>query len=155
MKGLLLAITGLVAVGAISLGIKDYIQQKNARPPVSTSTPAVVPSKNINGRKKPTLSKMRQTKTSGSEASTSATAEAAADDIQNPLISAEFAGAAKNQPGHDEVEAAMDRNSRVRNNARPGSLPMKCLPLPNGTKPGDVDAGYYKDWAKEYSCVIP
>ena len=34
--------------------------------------------------------------------------------------------------------------------ARVCNEPAQSLLLPNGTKPGDVDATYYVNWAREY-----
>jgi hypothetical protein len=74
-----------------------------------------------------------------------------------PVISEEFDDTVRERPkaAHDEVEAAMGRDNRVRNSVRPALPQAPCLPLPNGTKLGDVDAAYYKHWAREYSCLIP
>jgi hypothetical protein len=62
--------------------------------------------------------------------------------MEKPVISDEFAKAGGNaKAAHDEVEAAKDQTNRV------------CHyppPLPNGTKPADVDAAYYYNWAREY-----
>jgi hypothetical protein len=71
-------------------------------------------------------------------------------------MSEEFADTVREQPNtaHDEVQATVGPNNRVPNSARP-ALEALCLPLPNGTKLGDVDAFYYKHWAREYSCLIP
>jgi hypothetical protein len=30
----------------------------------------------------------------------------------------------------------------------------RCSPLPNSTKAEDVDAPYYKNWAREYGCGL-
>jgi hypothetical protein len=48
---------------------------------------------------------------------------------------------------HDELEAAIDRNHRTHNELETTTA---CLPLPNLTKLGDVDAPYYLNWAREY-----
>lgn len=154
MKGFLLALTGIVAVGAITLGIRDYIHQKNTKPAAGASTPAIVQSNAITASKKNNSAKTKPARV-GSGANSSATAEALADDTEKALISKEFSGTESAQATHDEVEAAMDRNNRPRKAARPETGLPHCMPLPNGTRPEDVDARYYKDWAKEYSCQLP
>lgn len=158
MKRFLVALIGIVAVVAISVGIKDYVkQQGKAKPPASTSTPTVVDSNAITVPKQTTSAKTRQARMSATEANAPATAQAAADEILEKRLNKEFADTVRENPkaAHDELEAAMDRNNRVRNTARPALLPAQCLPLPNGTKLRDVDATYYKNWAREYSCLIP
>ena len=137
MPRLLLALTGIVAIGVISIGIKDYVKhQKEAQPPASTHSPTVLHSNAITDPKKATSAKTGRARMPASEANAPATAEAAADDMEKPLISEEFAKAgAKVKADGDEVEAAKDRNNRV------------CYyppPLPNGTKPADGGwASYY------------
>ena len=153
MPRLLLALTGIVAVGAISLGIKDYLkQQKEPKPSASTSTPT--PSTAITV---PNMTTSAQTRQARMSANAPATAQAAADDMELPLNSEEIADTVRERrkAAHDEVEAAMDRNNRVDNSTWPTLSPVQCLPLPNGTKLRDVDAAYYKNWAREYSCLIP
>ena len=153
MPRLLLALTVITAIGAISLGIKDYVQQhKEAKPPASTSSPTDVHSNAITAQKKTTSAKTRNTRMSATEAN-AATPQAAAADTELAVISEDDTVRERPKAAHDEVEAAMDRNNRVRNTARPAAA--ACLPLPNWTKLTDVDAAYYKNWAREYSCLIP
>jgi hypothetical protein len=45
----------------------------------------------------------------------------------------------------------MKRNNRVPNKFH---TITDCVPLPNLTKPRDVDAAYYQNWAREYSCLF-
>jgi hypothetical protein len=83
---------------------------------------------------------------SATEANVRATAQGAADGIEKPLINEQ------SQAAHDEAEAPMDRNGRVPNELDTSAVPASsaCLPLPNLTKPGDVDTAYYENWAREY-----
>jgi len=145
---LLLALTGIVVIGAIFIGIKDYVkQQQEAKPRASTSTPSIDHSNAKTVPKKTTSVKTRRARTSATDADapgTTLTLPVAdyADYMEKPVISEEFAKAgAKAKAAHDEVQAAKDQNNRV------------CHyppPLPNGTKTADVDAAYYYNWSREY-----
>lgn len=158
-----IALTVLVAVVAISVGIKDYFQQqKNVAPPASTATAA--DSKAKNRPKKTSSTKTRQARRPASETTVSATTRSDADNIETPLT-AQFPKAGANAtlsmdggPNNvivqaaqreREVEAATDGEGRIGNEFSATGL-SACLPLPNMTKPGDIDAPYYENWAKEY-----
>ena len=162
----LLALTAIVAIAAISVGIKDHLQQKNATSETSIFTPNDVSPKAARGHKKATSAKIRRLPTSAIEKSASATALIAGDDLTTGFVSKEFARTGANptivigndtrtvaaQAALDEAELAGDPDNRSHEElpslALPGS--SACLPLPNLTKPGDVDAPYYENWAREY-----
>jgi hypothetical protein len=161
----LIALTVIVTVVAIYVGIKDYVgQNKKAGPPASTSTPTEVHSNARTRPRKATSAKAIRARTSASEANAPAPAQGAADDMEKALISEESAKAgakaivvmdngpntARAQSAHDGVEAAMDRSGRVSNEFDPSA----CLPLPNLTNPGDADTVYYENWAREYNCGL-
>ena len=155
----LLVLTAIVAIVAIFLGVKNYVEPRKATPPASTSTPVVEHSKVVTRTKKTTSAKAERTRVSATDAN----ASAATDDTEKSLIGA-YAGAKAKaatengadalsaQAGDDEVEAAMDGSIRVGNEGERigGPAFSECLPLPNGTLPGDVDAPYYFRWAGEY-----
>lgn len=178
----LILLAGIVAIAAMSVGIKDYLQEKEAKP-ATTSTPAVAHSNTTRIRKKTASGKTRQARMSATHANASATEQAAADNntaannSEKPLTSEEFLKAGGNavlvidnarntgrtQSARDEADAATERTNRAREElntlaacetATPGLCATKCLPLPNLTKPGDVDAFYYENWAREYSCLF-
>jgi hypothetical protein len=145
MPRLLLALAGIVVFGVIALGIKDYVKQhKEGKPSASTRTPSVVHSNVISDPRKTTSAKTGRARMSLSEATAPPT-QAAADQTETPLMRREFAKAGANaKAAHDEVDPVNDGNNRV------------CYyppPLPNGTKPADVDAVYYYNWAREYCDV--
>jgi len=161
----LLALTAIVAIAAISVGIKDHLQQKNATSETSIFRPNDVSPKAARGHKKATSAKIRRLPTSAIEKSASATALIAGDDLTTGLVSKEFARTGANptlvigdtrtvaaQAALDEAELAGDPDNRSHEElpslALPGS--SACLPLPNLTKPCDVDAPYYENWAREY-----
>ena len=164
----LLALTLLVAAVAFFFGIKDYFQQKNPKP--VTSTPDVVVPKTVDVQKKSTSLKTRRARGSATEADDPAAAQAAGDETVKPLIAMRSANSgakaivANNNAlnavkgSHDDQETAMGRsNDGVRNDKdseifAPTLSTPKCVPLPNVTAPADVDAPYYQNWAREYSC---
>jgi len=143
----LVALTVIVTIAAVSLGIKDYVEQHSkAEPPASRNTPTEVHSKARTRSRKTTSPRVLPARMSAIEANAPATAQRAADYIEKRLISEQ------SQAAHDEVEAPMDRNGRVRNELDTSAVPASsaCLPLPNLTKSGDVDTAYYENWAREY-----
>ena len=159
------ALAAIVAIVAIALGIKDYVGQ-NPNSPADTNTPTVENAKAVTRPKKSTSGKAERTRTSATEATAGAQASTGAVDMEKPLIAEQSADArAQRTPGmennantltaqavHDEREAAIDRDDGVPNErdaiTKRGS--SACLPLPNGTRPEDVDAPYYFGWATEY-----
>ena len=156
----LLALAGIVALVAICVGIKDYVQRKDADSQASALTSAVVNPAPVARHKKTTSAKTKQTRGPANELSSRSDTSLAANGTEKPLVSAEFATLSGNEASllgsgpeaaSDQAEAAaMDEDYRVRNHSAvfPGS--SACLPLPNLTQPGDVDAPYYENWAKEY-----
>lgn len=157
----LLVLTGIIALVAICVGIKDYVEQKNAT--AAATTPVVADANATTRRNKATSAKAIRARLS---VNASPTAQVAAYNMDSTLMSEEFANTRTNgifEPGNglntligqaarDELEAATDPDNRVRNElhsfAAPGA--SGCLPLPNLTKPGDVDAPYYENWARTY-----
>ena len=160
------ALTAIVAIVAIGLGIKDYVGQQNLSAPAGAATPAVEHTKAITRPKKSTSGKTERTRTSATEAAAEETAQAAtaADEMQKPVMSVGSADpdgkqtiAMENQPNtlsaeaaRDERETAIGLDNRAPNETIAGPGSSACLPLPNGTLPGDVDADYYFGWATEY-----
>jgi hypothetical protein len=144
MPRLLVALIGIAVIGVMCIGIRDYVkQQKDAKPSASTRTPTVVHSNRMIDPKKDTSAKTGRARMSASKANDPTTQLAvAADETEEPQDGDQFVKAgAKPTAAHDEIEAAKDRNNQA------------CYyppPLPNATKPADVDALYYYNWAREY-----
>jgi hypothetical protein len=150
-------LTVIVAIVAISIGIKDYVdQRKEAKLPANTSESTSVPS-NATTHRKSNSGKIKLARMSTTEKMSPGTAKSTTDnpvtnnnEVEKRLNSGEFATmgvkaipVADNTPGtvrgranRDGVEAALSEG--------------QCLPLPNLTKPEDVDGKYYMNWAKEY-----
>jgi hypothetical protein len=146
-----LALAGIVATVAISFGIKDYVQQKQANPPVSTGTLTVENPKAKISQKKSTSIKTRDARSSATETKALASGQTSAYNTEQALIRKEsIQGGAK---AMDVNNAAA--NSVITQGTADDEEVARCVPLPNGTKPGDVDALYYKNWARTYGCVFP
>ena len=169
----LLALAAIVVLAAISLGIKDHFQpSKEAQDmasanPSAASSAAAVP-------KKIDSAKLRRVRISGLRANPPATAQSATDGIERQSVSVNYTKAdaeafivnnhAWNTVGlvhaaHDQADATTDSRTRLGKelNAKivKASLSApKCVPLPNSVMHGDVDAHYYENWAREYSCQL-
>ena len=163
----LLALTVIVVVVALYVGIKDYLQQRNAPPQVSTSTPTVVDSIAKTVEKKTTPAKTRRTPMRATERHAAPMAQAAPDASEQSRVNDESSSAQDqvvndNAPNtvmaaDDAEEAAMGQDNRVGNKldgktAVSQLTAPQCVPLPNVTNPEDVDAHYYRNWAREYWC---
>jgi len=152
---LLVVITGVVAILASFVGVRDYMGRKDAAKPLaSTSSTVAVQSNSGTARRKTNSAKTRHPRRSSTEANT-ATWLAAAD-VEKPTTGLD---SAKPDMVHDASASMIpdtsttSRDQLAQNDVNvPWSL--ACLPLPNSTKPGDVDANYYQDWAKEYGCKL-
>ena len=160
-------LTAIVAIAVISLGVKDYVeQQKQAKPSLAGSASTVTHSSAITHPRKTSSVKARRAPASAIEANAAATGQAAAAETEKPLISEEFSkpgtkaialmgqgfGTAKVQAANDEPGAKIHPRDGVRDELDVPTRPAlsSCMPLPNGTEPGDVDAPYYEVWAREY-----
>lgn len=171
----LLAITGVVALVVISLGIKDFLDARKAakHPPVTptvtaTSTPAP-PQKDATPIKKKSVRTHRSGASAHEAAPGDANQATTMGNVQDsktvqstntgatPIPVAENPESAMSaQTAHDEIVARLDRSDRVHmasQTMRFASSTVDCIPLPNGTETKDVDAGYYRNWAREYSCI--
>jgi len=160
-----LVLTGIVAIAVLCLGIKDHFEQeKNSNNPAN-ATPTLVRSDTTTRQKKTTSAKTRQQRMPATETNASAASQGVTDNLEKSLIRQESAKSERPivaiDPGpngekvkgtHRELEAATDEGDRVGHERRtiPNSALPTCLPLPNGTELGDVDAPYYGNWAGEY-----
>jgi hypothetical protein len=155
------ALTAIVAIVAIALGVKDYVQ---APPAAGTGTPVIENSKTVTGpAKKAASAKSKARGRSETAVSTGETGQAAADIPEKPLINWDSVkGRSKTlddgpaslraAAGGDHAEAGMHPEDGA--DTAGGAITQRgsseCLPLPNGTQPEDVDAPYYFGWATEY-----
>jgi uncharacterized protein with FMN-binding domain len=162
----LLALTVIVVVVALYVGIEDYVQQKNAPPPVSTSAATAGDSHAKTDGKKTASAKTGRIRLRASKGNAAATARVGADANEKSSINQESNSGVQDQLVNDNApsttataddagEAAIGQDNRGNKlDARTAlsELTAQCVPLPNVTNPKDVDAPYYLNWAREYWC---
>jgi hypothetical protein len=143
-------LTAAVFVAAISISIWDYAKEKHSKP--WASTPTAVEPNAVGLAKKTTSSKTRRARISATEGNVSATARA-----KTRVVSDNAPNTVRAQTARNEISIAMDQsegNELQTKVARPTLSGPYCVPLPNGSKLGDADAGYYRNWAIEYGCLF-
>jgi hypothetical protein len=166
MPRVALALAAIVAIVVISVAVKDYVQhEKQAKPATTVSTTTVADAK-AKSRSNKSSSKRNSAKTRAQLSMSTAKASAqAAEGVEKQPINGDFAGTdaatmamkdadpsvSQTQLADDPIQTS-DGQNRLRNQLdRLGSRGSStCLPLPNGTTFGDVDAAYYDNWAGEY-----
>lgn len=162
----LLAVAAIVALLCGSLAVRDYFQQRKQATPPPITTAAIDP---LNGSSAPgkTVSKRKAARISLPKGKSRA-AETSAEDADNRLaptlatssvVLASMSATSKLQSAGDAQGEPIDGRNQLPNQwrampARPIQTSLHCLPLPNLTDSRDVDASYYRNWAREYSCRI-
>ena len=155
----LLVLTAIVMIVAISVGVRDYLQEKRAKPPQETSS-LTSGNSNIPAPDKKSAS-AKKTLVTVRRARMSAAADELSKTATNSVASAK--PAANDEPLNTVLVQAAQRQQETFNgsssapnqagsNIRPALFVITCVPLPNLIQPGDVDAPYYQNWAREYSC---
>jgi hypothetical protein len=159
----LIALTVIVAALAIYTGVKDHYDQKRQAVSAANTVSATDASaaQKLPAKKKH-LRKAAEARRRSAPAGDSGATQNPGADIAQQLVHDQFAQAsahAKLGVGNDQdagANAESEKAGEIRNRKQQGSrefdasLSPECLPLPNMTKPGDVDAPYYENWAKEY-----
>jgi hypothetical protein len=157
----MLVLAAIVAIVAISVGIRDHARQQETKAPASTSTPSLADS---NLRKKSTSAKTRRAPMPATEGNDRTTSGPPQVIWKSPFTKAGAKATGGNdapntlraQAANDEREATLGRGNRVNEldpkTTKPPVLDPECLPLPNLTGTRDVDAYYYQNWAREYWC---
>lgn len=166
----LIALTVIVAAIAIYTGVKDHYDQKKQAAAATTISEADASAKHDGSTKKIHSRKTKGSRraeavavASGATKKSGADAPASGNDIAHQLVRDEYAQAsalakagtgseqdAAETDGQQEQAGGMQDRKRKGSREFDASLSPECLPLPNMTKPGDVDAPYYENWAKEY-----
>jgi len=165
----LLALAGIVVLAAAFIGVKDYFQKPRETQPTASASPLVAQSNPTTVAKKAGSTKLRRARIS-SAGNAANTPGFAADNTENSSTSEESGEAGSEtsndyaqrtlaQAARDGADAAMEGQTRQGGeiDARMVRLlfsPPKCVPLPNLVISGDVDAPYYENWAREYSCRL-
>jgi hypothetical protein len=153
----LVILTVIVALIAIFVGVKDYLDKRKSPNAQDSSTPHVVAYSSVATDAKKTPAKAKRGR--GSEAANSARVLAAEEDMGKPMVSGEFGsgrtgfgyglGVSQADPNQAMLVAGTmgeEKAARVLGAASSSA----CLPLPNGTNVGDVDAPYYQNWSRVY-----
>lgn len=174
---IVVVLTVIVAFFAIFLGVKDYFQPRRETKTSASTTVATATHPDAKDvHKKNAVGSARQKRISGSGLKPVAASQTAADEsgsllapasanstllvVKDNALHAMPAGMMDGAAGGDE-QAPMDSDDRAPKKAgakagKPTTIAVspECLPLPNMTGPGDVDAQYYRNWAREYSCQL-
>ena len=167
----LLALTAIVFLAALYVGVRDYFQKPREAQPTASAVVAVAQSNATSVPKKTRSPRLRRVRMSAMAANAANPAHSA-EDTEKPFISQQSSVADAKQIGsdyapnsegvqaaHDKAEAAEDRPVIVGYGLRTSivvsafSVPQ-CIPLPNSVMREDVDAPYYENWAREYSCHL-
>ena len=144
----LVILTAVVALIALFIGVRDYLATKHeVRPAVSMSAKSAVQPDELNARKKIGPAKKRQAERSAAE-TPSARADAAGWDAASKSLIKDVLVKVDSTPDRRRIEEVQPLLNEVSSRS-PSRL---CAPLPNSTKPEDVDAIYYQGWAREYGC---
>ena len=150
---LILALLGILAVVVITVAIKDYVVQRRDVTATVSTTPPVAPSSDAEKRNASSKKRRARANTAGSNAAATAQADAeglkeqGSDEFATATVINNAPNPASTQTPHNET------NTRLRtasDSDGPELFAARCVPLPNLTKPGDVDGPYYQNWAKEY-----
>jgi hypothetical protein len=142
----LVILTALIAAVALFIGVRDYLGTKHqAMSTTGAGMPTVVQPDTIVHKKVAITTKRRRQGSAAKE--NGPVPRSAQSDTDEPLIRDVLAqGEANHKHGRDvNVQPALKE-------AASRSASPSCAPLPNSTKPRDVDAIYYQGWAREYGC---
>lgn len=143
----LVVFTALIAAIALFVGIRDYVATKHKAQPTAATAQNIVQPNAGTARKKATAKKGRA-QPSAAE-TTAAVADAAWDTAGKSLIKDVLMKVEPAPNGQRSAEV-----QPVLNEASSRSSSRSCAPLPNSTRPEDVDAIYYQGWAREYGCGL-
>jgi hypothetical protein len=168
---IVVVLTAIVAFFAIFLGVKDYFQPRTETKTSASTTAATAAQPDAkDAHKKNALAGTRRKRSSGKDVKPVAADQAGEDEsesllaptVANSTLLVVKDNALHAAPGAGNGEqAAMNADDGVQKKLNPKvgkpttiAVSPECLPLPNMTGPGDVDAPYYRNWAREYSCQL-
>lgn len=143
----LVVLTALIAAIALFVGIRDYFATKHKAQPTAATVQNIVHPNAGTARKKATA-KNRRARRFAAE-TTAAVADAAWDAAGKSLIKDVLMKVEPTPNGRRSAEV-----QPVLNEANSRLSSRSCAPLPNSTRPEDVDAIYYQGWAREYGCGL-
>jgi len=147
----LLAGAGIVALLIVLVEVKDYAERKSASNSPGSSTSTTVPP-DVKSTPK-TTGKTRRARVSADAAVDSeAESDDAADALENASTMGGIEQASERAPVVSEDDVKGGQPEAVKSPSK--AAKPRCSPLPNSTKAEDVDAPYYKNWAREYGCGL-
>jgi hypothetical protein len=142
----LVVLTAFIAAIALFIGVRDYLGTTHkAEVTAGTGTPTLV-QPDISAHKNAATTAKHRPHGSAAE-KIGSVPRTAQDDTDEPLVSHVLASAEANYKVGGDVKV-----QPLLNEAASQSVSPSCAPLPNSTKPRDVDAIYYQGWAREYGC---
>lgn len=147
----LLAGAGIVILVIILVEIKDFAARKSGVSPSSATSSATIVHPNAKSAP-PKNSSRRRARTPAEEIADSVAQGLVRDGMATPSILGGVIQAGARSPFVPEQGVKRSEPGGVENQIR--AVSAKCVPLPNSTKPGDVDVRYYQNWAREYGCGL-
>lgn len=144
----LVVLTVVVAGIALWIGIRDYVGAKNRVWPAVTTGTQKAPQPYVTVRKKAFAVNKRRMQASATETNAQVS-NTGGNGAETPLIREILA---RGETAYNGAKTA--KVQPLLNEANSRSSPHECVPLPNSTKPEDVDAIYYQGWAREYGCGL-
>jgi len=147
----LLAGAGIVALITILVGVKDYAERKSAgNPPSGTGSPSVVHS-DVKSIPKANV-KRKGPRPPATGVNDYAAESPSADALEKFPTMGGIVQAGARIPLATDDGVKRGELEPIQSQRKAG--PARCSPLPNSTKPEDVDARYYQNWAREYGCGV-
>ena len=147
----LLAGAGIIALITIGVGVKDFAERKSYVSPQSATSSATAGKSDPKSAPK-TTAKTRRERRSATSGIDSAVERGPAGDLEKSPITGGILQAGARAPLVADEDVKSGQAEPVEKPTKSAS--PKCSPLPNSTKPEDVDAPYYKNWAREYGCIL-
>jgi hypothetical protein len=140
---------GLVALITILVGVKDFAERKSAsNPPSRTDSATVV---HPESKSAPKAAGKRKGTRGPATAVNESVAETLPADAPGrfPIMEGIVQAGARAPLVPDD---SVNKGQLGPIESKGKTPPTRCAPLPNSTKPEDVDATYYLNWAREYGC---
>ena len=144
------ALAVIVAGGMVYLGVAGYREREQARRAIPIVPAPVVTTV------QPTLPKKSSAKagrTRNYETKQPAFTAGFKEGAIEPLSMREtLSSNAENSAGNSDPDNTIGSQPPSHEEGKYNPSLHACAPLPNSTRPEDVDAPYYQNWASEYGC---
>jgi hypothetical protein len=147
----LLVGAGIVALLIVLVEVKDFAERKSASSPPPGTSSATTVSPDIKSAPKKTA-KTKPARASADAAVDSEAESDSGDALENTSTLGGIEQAGERDPVVSDDDAKSGQPEAVKSPIK--TAKPRCSPLPNSTKPEDVDAPYYKNWAREYGCGL-